>query len=261
VSDLRLVLVQTRYQLVSIARNRRAMVLGVVFPVLLLVMFNSVFVKGTDTTSVNGARVAAHAYFAGGMLAYAIMSAAFTQVALGLVGQRESGQLKPLRGTPVPAWTFIVAIVLRAVVTVGLTAVVLLAIAGLGYGVPISRSALGEIALYVVLGTATMCSLGVGVTALLSDLDSASAALPLASVVLALISGIFVPIDQLPDWLEHVARVFPVYHLAAGLQSALGVGGPTGLDAGNATALVVWAVAGIVLATRRFRWVPQAAGA
>jgi ABC-2 type transport system permease protein len=259
VADLRLVLTQTRYQLAGLARNRRAVVFSLVFPVVLLIMFNSVFVKGTDTVELEGATVGAHAYFTGGMLAYAIVLSGFTQLAIGLVTQRETGQLKRLRGTPLPAWTFIVATVLRAVVTVGLMAVVLLAIARLAYDVQISGQALAEILLYVVVGAATMCSLGVAATAIVGDADSASAALPLTAVVFSLISGIFVPIDQLPGWLEHIARTFPAYHLAAGLQTALGSAGDTGLAAGNAAVLAAWALGGIVFAARRFRWERQAA--
>jgi ABC-2 type transport system permease protein len=98
------------------------------------------------------------------MLAYAIMLAGFNQLAIGLVTQRET-QLKRLRGTPLPAWTFIAATVLRTVVTVGLMAVLLLAIARLAYDVQISGQALAEVVLYVSLGTATMCSAGIAAAA------------------------------------------------------------------------------------------------
>jgi ABC-2 type transport system permease protein len=258
-TDLRLVLIQARYQLASIARNRRAVIFSLVFPVVLLVMFNSVFARGDGAVELAGAQVSPQAYFTGGMLAYAILLAGFSQLAISLVSQRESGQLKRLRGTPVPAWTFIGATVLRAVATVGLMAVVLLAIARLAYGVEISPWALAGIAIYVVLGTATMCSVGIAATAMASDVDSASAGLPLTAVVLSLISGIFVPVDQLPGWLDHVARIFPVYHVAAGLQTALGAGG--GLDARNVAVLAAWGIWGIVFAARQFRWEPQAAAA
>jgi ABC-2 type transport system permease protein len=254
-ADLQLVLTQTRYQLASIARNRRAIVLSAVFPVLLLVMFNSIFVSGNDTVELAGARIGAHAYFTGGMLAYAVMLSGFSQLAIGLVGQRESGQLKRLRGTPVPAWTFIVATALRAVVMVGAMAVVLLAIARLAYGVEMSGEELAETLLFVVLGTATMCSLGIAATTIAADVDSASAALPVVGVVLSLISGVFVPVDQLPGWLAEVARILPLYHLAAGLQTALDGTGAT-LHAGDAAVLCAWGLWGVLFAARHFSWEP-----
>jgi ABC-2 type transport system permease protein len=253
-SDVRLVLIQTGYQLVSIARNRRAVVFSLVFPIVLLVMFNSVFVKGSDTVQFDGITINAHTYFTGSMLAYAILLSGFNSLAISLVAQRESGQLKRMRGTPVPAWTFMVATVLRCVATIGLITVVLLALGHFAYDVQISGSAVGDIVLYVVLGIAAMCSAGIAATVLIGDVDSATAALPLIAVVLSLISGIFVSIDQLPTWLADVARVFPVYHLTTGLQTALG---GASFDAGNAAVLALWALAGIAVAARGFRWEPQ----
>ena len=201
-TEIRFILTQARYQLISIARNRRAVILTLAFPVVLLVMFDSIFVGAGDSVELAGTRVTAQAYFTGGMLAYAIMLSGFSQLGIVLVTQRENGLLKRLRGTPVPAWTFIVATVLRTVVTVGAMAVVLLAIARIAYDVELSGQGLADILLYVVLGTATMCSLGIAATSIATDAESASAALPLTAVMLSLISGIFVSIDQLPGWLE-----------------------------------------------------------
>jgi ABC-2 type transport system permease protein len=257
VPDLRLVAVQTRFQLTSLARNRRALVFGTVFPIVLLLMFNSVFVSGGDTVDIAGATVTAHAYFTAAMIAYAVLGAGFNQLAIGLVGQRESGQLKRLRGTPVPTWTFVVATLLRVVLSTSATALVLLAIGRFAYDVQVTAEALAEVIVYVLLGTATMCAIGIAATTVLTDIESASAALPFAAVLLAFISGIFVPVDQLPGWLADIGRIFPLYHLAAGLQRALGTAGDTALDAGDVAALALWALGGIAFAARRFRWEPR----
>lgn len=258
-ADLRFVAVQTRFQLIALGRNRRAVVLGLVLPAVLLVMFNSIFVPHDDTVDIAGATVGAHAYFTAAMVAYAILGASFNQLGIGLVSQREGGQLKRLRGTPVPSWTFVVATVLRVLVGVAVMTVVLLAIGRFAYGVTVSAEAAAEIALYVVLGTASLCSVGIAATTLVNDVDTASAALPFAAVMLAFISGIFVPVDQLPTWLEDIGRILPVYHLAAGLQTALGTTGDTALGAGNVLVLGLWALAGVAVAARRFRWEPREA--
>ena len=47
------------------------------------------------------------------------------------------------------------------------------------------------------------------------------------------------PVAQLPGWLEQLGRVFPLAHLAQGLQGSLVPGG--GLDATNIGVLVLWA--------------------
>jgi ABC-2 type transport system permease protein len=260
VSELRIVAVQTRYWITSTLRTPRAVVFSLIFPVILLVMFNSIFVGGNDkTTLTTGETVDAAAYFTAGMIAYAITLSAYTSLLLSIVTQRESGELKRYRGTPVPAWTFIVSFALRAVVLVGVMSVIMLAIAHFAYDVALPAGSLGGIAVYVVLGTVTMCALGIGISSMLDSVDAASSIGPFSAVILSFISGVFIPVDQLPTWLETVGKVFPLYHLADGLQRALAFGGESGLNGSDVGSLAIWAAAGIVLAARRFRWEPQTA--
>ena len=82
---------------------------------------------------------------------------------------------------------------------------------------------------------------------------------PFSVVILAFVSGVWIPIDQLPHWLEEVGRIFPLFHLAVGLQNTLSPEATgLGLEGGNVAVLAAWALAGIWVATRRFRWEPQA---
>jgi len=117
------------------------------------------------------------------------------------------------------------------------------------------------VVLFAVLGTAAFAGVAMAVTALITDVDSAGAVLPLIAVILSLISGIFVPVDQLPNGLEEIARVFPVYHLAEGIQMALGRGGVGALSGRDVLALAVWGAVAAVIAARRFRWEPHTAAA
>jgi ABC-2 type transport system permease protein len=259
VSDLAIVLGQTRYWLKATFRTPRAVVFSLIFPVLLLVMFNSIFVSSSDTTDIQGATVGAKAYFTAGMLAYAIMLSSFTTMLMSLTTLRESGELKRYRGTPVPAWTFIASFALRSVALVAMMTAILLSIAHFAYDVAIPADGAVGIAVYVSLGTATMCALGIAVSAVVDSVDSASSIGPFAAVILSFISGIFVPVDQLPNWLEEVARIFPLFHLADGLQRALAVGGGTGLHANDVAVLAAWGLGALSMAARRFKWEPQAA--
>jgi ABC-2 type transport system permease protein len=256
-SDLVLAVRQAGYGLKSLARNPRAVVFGTIFPVILLVIFASVFAKGGDeTTKIAGEEIAADAYFTAGMIAYAIMFAAFSNVAIALTAQRESGLLKRFRGTPVPAWTFIAAIVIRSVAQVLLITTALLLVGILGYGVDLSAEGVVELVVFVVLGTASLCALGVAITAITTTPESASTIAPFTVVMLAFISGVFVPIDELPKGLVEVGRVFPLAHLAEGLQAAFGTG-DVHLSGRNVASLALWGVAGIIIAARRFRWQPH----
>ena len=56
-----------------------------------------------------------------------------------------------------------------------------------------------------------------------------------------------------------MGRIFPLFHLSLGLQSTLSKeASGTGLEADNISPLIAWTLIGAFVATRRFRWEPQA---
>lgn len=259
-SDGAMVLRLAGYQLLSLRRNSRAVVFTIAFPVVLFVLFASVFGHGSQSTGFQGGRIALDAYFLAGMIAYAIAMAAFSTLAISLTTQRESGLLKRYRGTPMPAWTFIAALVVRSILLVVLETAALLVIGAVAYDVTVSGPALAELAVYVVLGTFTMATLGVSLTAIARTADSAATIAPFTVLLLSFISGVFIPVSQLPNSLVQIGKVFPLAHLAEGLQDAL-LSHHLRLDAENFAVLAIWGIAGLIVAQRAFRWTPQAVGA
>lgn len=206
-----------------------------------------------------GTSVGIEAYFTGGLIAYAIMLNCFSTLVVSLTTLRESGQLKRYRGTPVPAWTFIASLVLRSMALVALMMVILLVLATTAYDVTIHGEALAGLVVYAVLGTATMCALGVAVSAFAPNADAAGAIGPFTAVILSFISSVFVPIDQLPTWLQDVGRVFPLFHLAERFQKCLGTTSGTGLAGNDVAVLALWAIGSAIVAVRAFKWEPQTA--
>jgi ABC-2 type transport system permease protein len=161
VADLRLVLVQARYALLATARTPRVVVFGVIFPLILVVLFNCIFSSGGDqTVKFSGGTLDAEAYFTAGIVAYAIMLASFATVAVALTTQRESGQLKRLRGTPIPAWTFMAAQILRSIVQVVITVTALILLGVIAYAVHLPAERVVALVVYVALGTACLVALG-----------------------------------------------------------------------------------------------------
>lgn len=261
-NDRGIVLAQARMAILVALRTPRTIIFTIAFPVVLLVLFNSIFNHGGNetTTLPSDVRLSAEAYFTAGIIAYAAALSTFTTLAVSLTTQRENGQLKRYRGTPMPPWTFIAGQIVRAEAQALAMAAILLAIGAVAYGVPVPAATFPAFVLYLLLGTATLCALGIALSAFTPTPDAASTVAPFSVVILSFISGVWIPVDQLPSWLESVGKVFPLYHLALGLQTTLAPGAVgSGLEAGNVLALVAWALIGIRIAARRFRWEPQAA--
>jgi ABC-2 type transport system permease protein len=261
VSERRIVIAQARAAIVVALRTPRTLVFTILFPLVFLVLFNSIFVQGGEETVTlpTGLKLSAQSYFTAGIVAYSVALSTFTTLAVTITTQRERGQLKRLRGTPMPSWTFIAAQVLRATAQALAMTLLLVGIGALAYGVEFPGSSFVGFLVYVALGTATLCTLGIALTPFTPTVDAASTIAPFSVVILAFVSGVWIPVDQLPHWLEQVGRVFPLFHLSLGLQSTLSPeASGIGLEGDNISPLVIWALIGGFVATRRFRWEPLA---
>lgn len=256
-SDVALALRQTRFSLKGYLRQSRAVVFTVVMPIFLLFIFNAIFKGYTRFMDV---RVPVASYYTAAIIAFEIMMASVGWLLVGVTTDRERGFLKRTRGTPVPNWVYLAGEIGKTIIVVGGTVAVLVLIGVVSYHVKFSIDTLVGLVVYTVVGTASMCALALAGTRLCPTTDSATSLGPFATVVLAFISGVFIPAALLPPWLIDISRLFPLEHLAHGLQVAFVVPGSTGLSFQNIGVLVGWGVAGLVAALLTFRWEPFGAG-
>ncbi len=261
--DLRILAVQTKYALIVLFRSPRGILFGIVFPIVLLVLFSEIFAKGSNRiTYLDHRAIKTTAYYAAGISAYAVMVQTFTSLSITLTTQRETGQLKRLRATPMRPWTFIGSYVLRAVVSVSIAVVVLYAIGVFAFGVHLHPAGVLGSILYLALGTLALGTLGVAITRICPTAEAASTVGPFSAIILSFVSGVFIPLKDLPGWLQTVGKVFPLEHLATGLQRGLLRGSTgSGLRPLDLAVLGAWAVGGMFVAAAGFRWEPQAATA
>ena len=251
----RLVVHQLRYDLVKFWRDPQAVFFTIALPVVFLVIFASIF--GNETLDDRqGLKVST--YYVPGIIALGVMAAAFVALAIGLVEQRERGVLKRLRATPLPASAFIASRAAVAVLLTALLTVVLTLIGWALYGVTIPTDRAPGLLLTLAIGTATFCCLGFALSGVIRSANAAPAVANMVTLPLQMISGIFFPVDQIPDAVLTVAKVFPVYHLAQGLLDGFDRNGPAGgIDPTAIGVLLAWGAFGALVAVRTFRWEPQ----
>ena len=95
-------------------------------------------------------------------------------------------------------------------------------------------------------------------TAFTPNADAASTIAPFSVVILAFFSGICSR-SNTAELAGTVGHIFPLYHLAVGLQTTLAPGATgLGLSADNVAVLGAWGIAALFTAARRFHWEPQA---
>ena len=248
-----LVLHQFRYDQKAFWRNPASVFFTVAFPVVLLLIFATVF--GDQTVDVRGG-IKTTTYYVPAIITLSVISATMQSLAMSLVIAREDGRLKRGRGTPMPAWVFIAGRVGNSIVVALMMLVLLAALGRLAYGVDIPWDRLPAIVLTLVVGTASFCCLGIALTAAIPSQDAAAPIVNALLLPLYFLSGVFIPDDQLPSGVIHFADAFPIRHFFEAFFDAYVPGGAA-VSWDNLAVVAIWGVVGLLLAIRYFRWTPR----
>ena len=242
---VRRLLAQARVEGLATLRNGESVLLTLGIPVMLLLFFANVDVLPTESVADE-----AIDFLAPGVLTLALLSTSMTGLAIATGFERKYGVLKRLGVTPLgrPA---LLGGKTAAVVGVVVLQVLVISALSLAMGWRPDPGGVGLALLAAVLGVAAFAGLGFLMAGTLEAEITLAAANGLWLVFL-LLGGIVVPLAELPDALETVARLLPV--------TALGeiIGGTVG-DGADVRALawvvlVVWAVVAPAAAARWFRW-------
>jgi ABC-2 type transport system permease protein len=252
-----MVIHQFVYDLRVVLRNRQAQFFTLALPVLFLVIFASIFGGHDHTVEVAGGRMLTSVSYVPGIITLGIIAAAFGNLVSSVTAQRETGVLKRRRATPVSAVALVLGRALTSVIVAVATTVALLAIGWAAFHAHVPARTAPALALTFIVAALAFCCLGYAVTSIIHDQDSAQPVTQAILLPLYFVSGVFVSISTLPRWLVDVADVFPVRHLDAALLRAYNPHTRgTGLSVGDLLVIAAWGAAGLVIALRRFKWLP-----
>jgi len=254
----RLGLARARVEIVTFFRRRDRVAFTFAMPVVLQVIFGTIF-DGT----VPGTGVPYREYFTTGIIAVGIVTTTFTNLGVGIVLERDDGTLKRLAGTPMPKAAYFIgkAVCGLVVSTLETTVLLVIGVAFLGLSVPHAPGRWLAFAWIFTLGV-TVCSLlGVAVSGLCSTGQSAPVVFQFPYIVLSFVSGVYFVFGTLPAALRDVAAVFPLKWLCQGLRSVFLPGQAVAAEAGHswdrggvALVLGLWLIGSVVVCVRTFRW-------
>jgi len=245
---------QFRSDLARFWRNPQSRYFTLLLPIVFLVIFATIF-KGT--TVADGRRISITTFYVPGIMALGIISATFVNLSQTIVTQRENGEFKRLRGTPLPAWIVIGSRAVVGIVVAVAMSALLLVIGNLAYGVRIPQSTMPGLLITVVIGAGAFACLAFAVSGAISSAEAAAPAINITVLPLYFISGVFVPESQIPTVLRDIATIFPIRHLAGALRGAVIDTHGSGIAGGDLLVIAAWGIAGLVMATRTFQWSPR----
>jgi ABC-2 type transport system permease protein len=249
---MRLLRHEFRSQLRLYGRSRELAFFTFVLPLIIFFLLGSVY--GNDRIKSLG-NIRAADYLLAGMLGYGAIATGFAGLSIMLVIRRESGILKRVRATPLPAWAYVVALLCTVLVAFSLEAICLIAIGRIFFDTHIHN--LFSLALALLLGAAAFTALGLALTTFIKSSEGSSAVVNAIYLPVSFISGAFFSPHSFPAALKAIANALPLVYLIRLVRDIAIHNQQIWNRPEDVAVVAAWGLAGAIIAARRFRWEPQ----
>lgn len=213
------------------------------------VMFFGFF--GLPNVHKNLGGVDAGLYIVGSLAAYSVSQMMVFNFGITVANERATKQDLLIRATPLPTWVYLLSKVVVAGVFALLALLILIAFAEVAGGIRMSVGTFFDLVLRLLLGSVCFIALGFAIGYAFSA-GAAPAITNLVYLPMAFASGIFIPLSQMPAFIQRVGPWLPTYHygqLAWSLVGARDAESP----ARAALALAVWTAVFLAIALRTIR--------
>jgi ABC-2 type transport system permease protein len=243
---------ELRGQLRLYWRSRELAFFTFALPIIMFFLLGSVY--GNDRLksehNVRGAD-----YLLSGMLGYGAIATGFAGLSIMLVIRRENGILKRVRATPLPAGTYVAALLVTTMLAFALEAVVMIAVGWVAFGTHVQHAV--SLALALLLAIATFTALGLALTSVIKSAEGSSAVVNAIYLPAAFISGAFFSSHSFPSFLRAIADVLPLVYVIQVIRDVMLRGAQIWNRPGAVAVIAAWGIAGAIVAARRFRWEPR----
>jgi ABC-2 type transport system permease protein len=182
--------------------------------------------------------------------AFGVIGASLFGLGVNVAVERGQGWLQVKRATPMPLSAWFGAKIGMALL---FSTIIVAAIAGLGVlfgGVHFAPAVWPVLFITLVAGALPFCAFGLAI-GYLAGPNSAPAIVNLVFLPMSFLSGLAIPIDYLPKFLQKIALALPPYHFAQLALSTFGQG--KGSPAMHIVALASFTVLCLALATFGYR--------
>jgi ABC-2 type transport system permease protein len=243
---------ELRNQLRLYWRSRELAFFTFALPIIMFFLLGSVY--GSDRIKAEG-NVRGADYLLAGMLGYGAIATGFAGLSIVVVLRRESGILKRLRATPLPAWAYIAALIATTILAFAIEAAVMIVLGRFAFHTHLEH--VFSLVLALLLGIGAFTALGLALATVIKAAEGASAVVNAAYLPASFISGAFFSSHAFPQFLRAIADVLPLVYMIRLVRDVMLRGAEIWNRPGAVAVVAAWGLAGAVIAARRFRWEPR----
>ena len=189
-----------------------------------------------------------------GLMGLNLMGGGIYGVGFVIVDMRVRKLLKRFLATPMRRRDFFLAILTSRIFFIIPEMLSLLAVATLGFGMPI-RGSIFAIAFVVFMSAMCFAGLGLLVGTRARKIETISGLINLVMLPMWLLSGIFFSTERFPDIMQPIIQVLPLTAAINALRGIILEGTSLWSQSGELLILLCWAAVGFLLSFKLFRWV------
>src|SRR5579875_1909822 len=213
---LRLFVSEARFEFLRLFRTRTFSLSVVGFPVMFYTLFGLLMNRGEHIGAISVAR-----YMLGGYAVFGAVGAALFGVGVSLAADFAAGWMDLKRASPMPPVAYLMAKCTTAV-GFGVIIVSILTLMGIAFGhVSISLTDYARILGLTIASAVPFACMGL-VMALLVPFNAAPGVTNLVYLPMSFLGGLWIPINNLPVFLQKLAPALPTYQAAQLMLHALG---------------------------------------
>ena len=258
-SDIMLLGRWVRARLKILLRGPRGAFFTFIFPMIFLIIFDAA--NSGSTLSVTGGKVSFVQFYTPGIAIFAVTTSCYQGLIILVANLRDQGILKRVRGTPLPPWIYLTALVGAAILAALMSVLLMFVVAVVAFGFHIYWNLVPAAIVTLLVGAAAITSVALAVSCFVDRPESAQPIAGITLFPLLFVSGVFYPLEGAPDWLQKVAHFFPLSHLAQGFEQCFSPHTKgLGFSGAHLGVLALWWVGGTLYAARHFRWEKRPGG-
>jgi ABC-2 type transport system permease protein len=159
-------------------------------------------------------------FLAPGFMALTVITGSLQGVATAISREKEQGTMDGLLVAPISHRSIILGKVAAQTVRGLIQGSLILGLSMVLFGVQIYGSPIIML-IVMVLGTASFVGVGIIMTAIAPDQETAQMMTVILQFPMMFISGILFPIDQLPGWMQYIGKALPLYYAADALRKVI----------------------------------------
>lgn len=231
-----MMLLKTEYKLM--VRRKLTTFLAFIFPLAFYILFTSLIDLPEDAKKVF------YKEYMYSMTTFSLMGFCMMQFPLEIIEEKNNGWYKKLIATPITPFNYFLSKILKTMTLFLISIILLFSVAHFYKGVNLSMSEWILSGFSLWIGGSLFLTLGLIITQF-NEAQKASSIANLFNMILAILGGLWFPVQTFPTWLQHISKCMPTYHLR---QLALDLGKGNGFNLQSFVILILYSFIFLIIA-------------